>query len=240
MDAIEFFRDGKRHIRVYYQLEDEPCIRESCFQDDLGWFVRENGLVVINAKKSSPIVVTRWTENDGPTQVGLHVTYYWELLRQVLDHCLLSGFSQQYLPGTVRCCIFESQLTRQALGDNDWTKAWATSEIGNANDTEIAPTSQLAIARPDKDDKLLRVFYQGKFAENEGGPLREIRFDADESIWAVQDNQIIADAVNGTRLSAVSDKTTQEVRLYYQGHDSVLREIYCDSQYIWREHCKFP
>jgi len=69
LDAIEFFRDGGRHIRVYYQFDDDTTIRESCYHQDYGWFVRGDGVVISNAKNKSPITATRWTEDGGTTKV---------------------------------------------------------------------------------------------------------------------------------------------------------------------------
>jgi hypothetical protein len=69
LDAIEFFHFGKRNIRVYYQFDDEDAIRESCFDQDHGWYVRENGIVGTNARRNSPVSATRWSENPVTTQV---------------------------------------------------------------------------------------------------------------------------------------------------------------------------
>lgn len=118
-------------------------------------------------------------------------------------------------------------------GDSQLTTLWTSRTIGYAADTEIGLGSQLAIARPDKDDQLLRLFYQGNDAS-----LREVRFDSSEQNWSVQDNPITLDAITGTRLSAVSDKAKQAVRLYYQGNDDRLREMYCDENYTWGHNCK--
>lgn len=109
---------------------------------------------------------------------------------------------------------------------------WETAIIGSAEETEIATTSQLAIARPDKDDTILRVFYQEE-SNNDGksAALRETRYDLKYKTWAFQDNPIVGDALVGTRLAAVSEKGQNEVRLYYQGTDLVLREMYCQK---WR------
>jgi hypothetical protein len=64
-----------------------------------------------------------------------------------------------------------------------------------------------------------------------------VRFDYKFQKWAVQDNPIITDALRGTRLSAVSDKINKDVRLYYQGKDLVLREIYCHKG-VWFPSCE--
>jgi hypothetical protein len=118
------------------------------------------------------------------------------------------------------------------------TNKWPSTIIGTATETDIASDSQLAIARPDKDEKLLRLFYQGRGTNGASGPLHEIRYDSADDKWAIQDNPIVSDAVNNTGLSAVSDKTIQEVRLYYQGPNSTLQEIYCNGDYRWDTRCE--
>jgi hypothetical protein len=71
VEAIEFFREHKRYIHVYYQFQDERVIRESCLVEDSGWFVRGDGIVATTARAKSPITVTRWTEDESsPTKVG--------------------------------------------------------------------------------------------------------------------------------------------------------------------------
>jgi hypothetical protein len=64
LDAIEFFQDGKKHLRVYYQTTKDNSIRESSFDDVNGWFVRGSGVVASSAKKNSPISVTRWNDEN--------------------------------------------------------------------------------------------------------------------------------------------------------------------------------
>ena len=60
LDAIEFFQDEMKQIRIYYQTTKDKVIRESSFDPENGWFVRGNGIVTTNAKSKSPISVTRW------------------------------------------------------------------------------------------------------------------------------------------------------------------------------------
>ncbi|KAF3389999.1 hypothetical protein DPV78_011871 [Talaromyces pinophilus] len=199
IDAIVFFQEQTRHIRVYYQHDDDKSIREASYRQDLGWFVQGDGVVTNNAKANSPIAVSRWIETGGGTQIRV---FYLDEQHNI---CECQG---GYFSG----------------GSTEWTSA----TIGKADELEIDPDTQLAVARPDKDDRLLRVFYQEKVTN--GSPsasLREVRFDYKFQKWAVQDNPIVTDALRGTRLSAVSDKINKDVRLYYQGKDLVLREIYC-------------
>ncbi|PCG89539.1 Fungal fucose-specific lectin [Penicillium occitanis (nom. inval.)] len=199
LDSIVFFQDKKRQIRVYYAFSDEKVIRESCHHQDYGWFVRGDGIVTRNSKSNSPITATRWTDNTGITQVRVI-----------------------YMDDENNICECHGQDPPARLGP------WETAIIGSAEETEIATTSQLAVARPDKDDTILRVFYQEE-SNNDGksAALRETRYDLKYNTWAVQDNPIIGDALVGTRLAAVSEKGQNEVRLYYQGTDLVLREMYC-------------
>jgi hypothetical protein len=69
IDAIVFFQEQTRHIRVYYQHDDDKSIREASYRQDLGWFVQGDGVVTNNAKANSPIAVSRWIETGGGTQV---------------------------------------------------------------------------------------------------------------------------------------------------------------------------
>jgi hypothetical protein len=69
LDAIEFFQDGKKHLRVYYQTTKDKTIREASFDTENGWFVRGNGVVATGAKDKSPITVTRWNV-DSVTEVS--------------------------------------------------------------------------------------------------------------------------------------------------------------------------
>lgn len=70
-DAIVFFHQNKRQIRVYYASHNDNTIRESCYHQDYGWFVQADGVVTTNAKSNSPITVPRWTDTSGITQVNL-------------------------------------------------------------------------------------------------------------------------------------------------------------------------
>jgi hypothetical protein len=115
---------------------------------------------------------------------------------------------------------------------SDSISPWKFNVIASAAESEIAPDSQLGVARPDKDDTMLRVFYQEKSSDGKSASLRETRYDLRFRRWAVQDNPIVSDALPCSRLSAVSDKTNKDVRLYYQGKDLALREIYCH-QWRW-------
>ncbi|EHL00774.1 hypothetical protein M7I_3162 [Glarea lozoyensis 74030] len=57
--SVEFFVQGIRCIRVYYRSSDDTTIRESCYQQDIGWFVRGDGIVTRKAKKNSPLTALR-------------------------------------------------------------------------------------------------------------------------------------------------------------------------------------
>lgn len=70
LDAIEFAQDGKKQLRVYYQTTDDGVIRESSFDQQIGWFVRGDGVVSNKAKNKSPITATRWNKGD-ETQVSM-------------------------------------------------------------------------------------------------------------------------------------------------------------------------
>lgn len=52
--------DGLISYRVYYQ-DQAGLIKESCFDEDKGWYVRENCIVAKDAKKtSSPLAAVSW------------------------------------------------------------------------------------------------------------------------------------------------------------------------------------
>lgn len=86
-DAIEFRTKvsgkEKKRIRVYYQTADHK-IRESCYDEDDGWFINGNGIVSSDARGSSPITVTRWIGLNDDVQV-------------ILLHNSSSSFSSVYL-----------------------------------------------------------------------------------------------------------------------------------------------
>jgi hypothetical protein len=63
LDAVEFNIDNKKHIRVYYQTKDRN-IRETSYESDNGWFVRQTSIIAGNAMANSPITATRWIENN--------------------------------------------------------------------------------------------------------------------------------------------------------------------------------
>lgn len=69
IDVIEFFRDRKKQQRVYYQYGDDSTIREACYQEEYGWFVRGDGVVTREAKSDSPIAATWWVDNEDSTKV---------------------------------------------------------------------------------------------------------------------------------------------------------------------------
>lgn len=51
--------DGSTSYRVYYQ-DQAGLIKESCFDEEKGWYVREKGIVAKDAKKHSPLAVVSW------------------------------------------------------------------------------------------------------------------------------------------------------------------------------------
>ena len=56
---VEFFVRGLRCLREYYRQPRNAMIRESCYQQDAGWFVRGDGVVTRRAKKGSPLAALR-------------------------------------------------------------------------------------------------------------------------------------------------------------------------------------
>lgn len=69
-DAIEFSHANKRHLRVYYQFDGEQAVRESCYYEGYGWFVRGEGVVTRQAKSASRITATRWVDDQNNMKVN--------------------------------------------------------------------------------------------------------------------------------------------------------------------------
>ncbi|KAL5318981.1 hypothetical protein ACEPPN_014049 [Leptodophora sp. 'Broadleaf-Isolate-01'] len=86
--------------------------------------------------------------------------------------------------------------------------------------TNVADGSQLAVARPDRDDATLRVFYQEAKLNNKS-LIREVKFRKNQNKWMFQSTSIDG-AVDVTRFSAVSAGKTGTVRIYYQGANRLL------------------
>jgi hypothetical protein len=68
-DVVEFSYAYKTNLRTYYRYDDDKSIRESCFREDYGWFVRGNGVVTRDAKTNSPIAATCWLDDNGKEEV---------------------------------------------------------------------------------------------------------------------------------------------------------------------------
>jgi hypothetical protein len=103
--------------------------------------------------------------------------------------------------------------------------AWSVGKSLNPNPApNVAQSSQLAVARPDKDDKTLRIFYQEPKTNNKS-PIREIKYSKAQQAWKVQPGKIEGAAEN-TRLSAVSAGSNSNLRIYYEGSD----------RYLWVSH----
>lgn len=111
---------------------------------------------------------------------------------------------------------------------------WAYSVIlQNGN---VAPGSQLAVARPEKDDTKLRVFYQENPDASGKHPVREILYykgRRGRAGWQVLGPRILG-ARENSRLSAVSARKSKDVRLYYQGESGFIMESFWDNGGIGR------
>lgn len=105
-----------------------------------------------------------------------------------------------------------------------WTKGDA--DLSHA---EPANNSQLAVARPKKDDEVLRVFYQKKTNDN---TLGEVVYTKQRKRWQVGTTKF-PQALSGSGLSAISAKPAGEVRLYYQGTDKKLKEHFLATNGVW-------
>ena len=114
----------------------------------------------------------------------------------------------------------------QGLYTSDVT-TWKSGGVILTND-KVAPGSQLAVARAEKDDSKLRVFYQEKLNASGKYPLREIQYSKDRQgivSWPVQTAEILG-ARENSYLSAVSARRTGDIRLYYEGETGFLTESF--------------
>ncbi|KAJ8132796.1 hypothetical protein O1611_g828 [Lasiodiplodia mahajangana] len=206
LDAIEFFQDGKKHLRVYYQTTNDNTIRESSYDDANGWFVRGNGVVAYHAKKKSPISVTRWND-DNVTSMRV---YY-------LDS-----------DNKIREC-----RGKHTADVTTWEASTVVHVSNDPNEPKVAEGSQLAVARPETNDNSLRIFYEEKPATtNAKSVIREIKFTKARGgvyKWDVQVTKITG-ALASTRLSAVSAKPAGDIRLYYQAENGALLESFWNNR----------
>jgi hypothetical protein len=113
-------------------------------------------------------------------------------------------------------------------GGTEWISG-SPLQLNRGKTTNVAEASQLAVARPDRDDGTLRVFYQEPATTANEYPIREIRYKKDTGNWTLQDKKI-SDAAENSRLSAVSAGKAWNVRLYYQGAgQNLLKSCYWDN-----------
>lgn len=57
------FNDGSANYRVYYQ-DSGLLLKESCFEESKGWYVRENCIVATDAKKYTPLAAASWANGN--------------------------------------------------------------------------------------------------------------------------------------------------------------------------------
>jgi len=189
VDAIDFTFGGKKHIRTYYQTNDKK-IRETSYEAEKGWFVRENTVIATNARANSPITATHWFKDN-----KVHIRVY-------------------FLDESRKICERAGEHTASGTG---WRSGNPLQLHGN-KETNVAEASQLAVARPDKDYETLRVFYQEPKTTDNKYPIREVRYKKNTDRWTLQDSKIL-DAAENSRLSAVSAGKAWNVRFYYQAAD---------------------
>ncbi|OCL05943.1 hypothetical protein AOQ84DRAFT_390547 [Glonium stellatum] len=89
-------RPGKKITRVYYQVNSQ--IRESCFDDDNGWYVRGGDVVAANAKPRSPISAT--IHADGKMTSIFYIDSANRLCRRVRTTAK-AGDKGEWLDGSV-------------------------------------------------------------------------------------------------------------------------------------------
>jgi hypothetical protein len=68
--AMEYFDQDKKFIRVYYQ--DGNYIKESCYDNEEGWYTMPNDIVATGVRDKTPIAATNWHTGR---QVGLAAEY---------------------------------------------------------------------------------------------------------------------------------------------------------------------
>lgn len=206
LDAIEFFQDGKKHLRVYYLTTKDNTIRESSFDDTNGWFVRGNGVVAYHAKKKSPISVTRWNV-DNVTSIRVYYLDVDNKLRECRGN--------------------------HTADVTTWEESTVVHVPNEPNEPKIAEGSQLAVARPETNDDSLRIFYEEKPATTNAKSLireiKSVKARGGAHKWDIQVTKI-AGALANTRLSAVSAKPAGDIRLYYQGENSALLESFWNNR----------
>jgi hypothetical protein len=89
--AITFISSGKKNIRVYYQ-DYEGYIRETFYQDGVGWQLRDKD-VVGQGKLNTGIAVTWWA--DG-TQIRV---YYLDTSNKIVERCYTGGAAGSWFDG---------------------------------------------------------------------------------------------------------------------------------------------
>ncbi|RYC61561.1 hypothetical protein CHU98_g4654 [Xylaria longipes] len=79
------FNDGQNKYRVFYQ-DSGLLLKESCFEELKGWYVRENCIVANDAKKLTPLAAVSWAngteEPDGSLTLRLFYQSAHRELRQ--------------------------------------------------------------------------------------------------------------------------------------------------------------
>lgn len=61
--AAAAFNDGQSNYRVFYQ-DSSFLLKESCFEDSKGWYIRENCIVANDAKKYTSLAAVSWADGN--------------------------------------------------------------------------------------------------------------------------------------------------------------------------------
>ncbi|KAF8860191.1 hypothetical protein BDZ45DRAFT_323105 [Acephala macrosclerotiorum] len=103
--------DGSISYRVYYQ-DQAGLIKESCFDEEKGWYVRENCIVAKDAKKPSPLAAVSWA---GGNEIRV---YYMNSRSAILERKWSVESSDDlgvWQPGTTVKCEKPDPLTHFAV-----------------------------------------------------------------------------------------------------------------------------
>lgn len=225
-DCIEFIHDGNKHIRTYYQTADDGVIRESSFEEGNNWFVRGDGVVSTEARKNSPIAATRWNAGE-----VTHIRVYF--LDDDNNICECQG--------------------RHTASKTTWRRAEVLKDGQNPSQPKVAEGSKIAVARPDTNDTMLRIFYQEVKPARNTCHLSEFRYqkysardpefvpETELGEWGVKSilNKKLT-CQPGSHIAAVSDRKEREIRVFYHGEEGELMEVIWQRNSRWGEAQEVP
>ncbi|KAI1172215.1 hypothetical protein F4777DRAFT_522653 [Nemania sp. FL0916] len=104
------FDNGQNTYRVFYQ-DSDLLLKESCFEESRGWYVRENCTVASDAKKLTPLAAVCWA-NGREIRV-----YYMNNTNQILERKWSANDTEKpgaWEPGSTVQCTTPGPLTQLA------------------------------------------------------------------------------------------------------------------------------